>query len=158
MKTKMKSTQCVFLLILALVGALYCQGCRNNEREALLSLGAQFDPPLPWVEGTDCCQWEGVECNSTTRRVAELDLSATERELSVAYRYKYWYLNYTDFLVFEDLKSLNLSFNNIAECVENEGQSISYKFYILIITLRHVIESDMICLILTSLYLCTLQG
>ena len=141
----MKSTQCGFLLTLVLLEALYCYGCWDNEREALLALNARFHTPLPrpfsMLDGTNCCRWPRVECNSTTRRVAKLDLSRPDcMDLNELH------LSYTEFLVFEDLKSLNLSFNNIAYCVENEGHPISYKFYILIITLSYENESSMICL------------
>ncbi|GAY53466.1 hypothetical protein CUMW_149440, partial [Citrus unshiu] len=63
---------------------------------------------------TDCCQWERVECSNTTGRVIALDLSGT-------YSGEYWYLNASLFTPFQQLESLDLSWNNIAGCVENEG-------------------------------------
>ncbi|MED6194439.1 hypothetical protein PIB30_028599 [Stylosanthes scabra] len=99
------------------MGVLYCEGCWNFEREALQAINAQFLMPLSWGNGTDCCQWERVYCNSTTRRVSKLDLS------DVAYHY--WHPNYTDFLVFQDLKSLSLGSNDIAYCLQNEGMRLN---------------------------------
>ena len=156
MNMKMRSTQCVFLLILVLVEALYCQGCWHNEREALLALNAQFPAPLFWEDGPDCCQWVGVKCNSTTRRVAKLDLSPP----SNYYYDDPWHLNYTSFIVFEDLKSLSLASNGIAYCVENEGHA--FNFIQVLYPAHYYFEAwkwiwhDMS--LLTSLYLCTLQG
>ncbi|XP_061367173.1 cuscuta receptor 1-like [Gastrolobium bilobum] len=115
MKMKMKSVG-VLLFIFVLLEVICCQGCLKQEREALLRLNSRFANTLSWVDDTDCCQWEGVECNTTIGRVAKLNLY---------YKWRYWdeqwYLNYSDFVVFKDLKSLNLSFNNIAGCEEIEG-------------------------------------
>ncbi|KAH9699662.1 Receptor-like protein 13 [Citrus sinensis] len=72
-----------------------------------------------WVNDenySDCCQWEGVECNDTTGRVIELDLALTRNWESAE-----WYMNASLFTPFQQLESLDLSLNNIAGCVENEG-------------------------------------
>ncbi|QHO07763.1 hypothetical protein HN51_066454 [Arachis hypogaea] len=117
MKAKMRSSVSGFAMALILMGVMYCEGCWNIEREALLALNAQFHMPLSWVDGTDCCQWERVDCNSTTRRVTKLDLSVVA--------FKYWHPNYTHFLVFEDLKSLKLGSNGITYCLQNEGMRLN---------------------------------
>ncbi|KAL9315386.1 hypothetical protein ACSQ67_016387 [Phaseolus vulgaris] len=46
-----------------------------EERQALLDLNSRFDPPFffYWDVDTDCCEWEGVHCNSSTGRVAGLE-------------------------------------------------------------------------------------
>ncbi|KAH1047212.1 hypothetical protein J1N35_037996 [Gossypium stocksii] len=69
-----------------------------------------------WTEekGSDCCEWEGVECNITTRRLTQLSL-------------RYGWLRYLEFfnaslfLPFEELRSLDLSYNDLVGVVENEG-------------------------------------
>ena len=115
MNRKMKSSVVgVCWLILVLLEAMCCEGCWKEERDALLVLHSRFDFPLSNWDGPDCCQWEGVECNSTTGRVAQLDL------LSL------WWLrpfniNYSDFVVFKDLKNLYLPSTSISGCVGNEG-------------------------------------
>ncbi|KAF7152662.1 hypothetical protein RHSIM_Rhsim01G0102000 [Rhododendron simsii] len=102
-----------------------CNGCLEKERIALLQLKDSINFPngtsLPsWEEddNTDCCQWKGVECNSTTRRVIKLELDG-ERD----YRRidGYWHLNASILLPFESLRSLNLSDNHLRSFVGNEG-------------------------------------
>ncbi|XP_059635761.1 receptor-like protein 15 [Cornus florida] len=68
------------LLMLVLVN-----GCWEQERIALLELKASINHPngssLPSWEGEgttdDCCECEGVECNTTTLRVIKLSLNFT---------------------------------------------------------------------------------
>ncbi|KAL4271787.1 hypothetical protein GQ457_13G028860 [Hibiscus cannabinus] len=57
----------------------------------------------------------GIECNTTTRRLIGLSLNSTR------YADEGWYLNASLFLPFVDLKSLYLSGNAIAGCIQNEG-------------------------------------
>ena len=110
------------LLVLVLMEGSCCEGCWKHERDRLLDLKARWSNPDPvyltipeplinWVDGTDCCQWEGVQCNSTTRRVVKLILDCTYGSNR--------YLNLSDFLVFEDMKTLTLS--GIVGCVGNGG-------------------------------------
>ncbi|KAI8570586.1 hypothetical protein RHMOL_Rhmol01G0046700 [Rhododendron molle] len=61
-----------------------CNGCWEKERIALLQLKDSINFPngnsLPsWEDDdhSDCCKWEAVECNSTTRRVIKLELNNT---------------------------------------------------------------------------------
>ncbi|XP_027352901.1 receptor like protein 21-like [Abrus precatorius] len=110
----------VFLLISVLFEAMCCEGCWNLEREALLGINFRFNFPFSWHwNSTDCCQWEGVECNATTKRVAKLNLY--DLWMSDEDSQHNWYLNYSDFIVFKDLKSLNLSSNSILGCAESAG-------------------------------------
>jgi len=112
-----KSSVLAFSLILVLVGVLCCEGCWKHEKEALININSvYFHNKLPWVHTTDCCKWDRVECNSTSGRVVKLDLSN-----GIDYDLGYWLLNYSHFLVFEDMKNLNLSRNDISSCVETEG-------------------------------------
>uniref|UniRef100_A0A0R0FDN9 Leucine-rich repeat-containing N-terminal plant-type domain-containing protein n=1 Tax=Glycine max TaxID=3847 RepID=A0A0R0FDN9_SOYBN len=119
MNRKMKSTVGVCLLFLVLLEAMCCEGCWKEERDALLVLNSRFDFPLSW-DGPDCCQWEGVECNSTTGRVAGLDLQL--RWSFPPSNGNKLYINYSDFVVFKDLKKLDLSLNGISGCVGNEAR------------------------------------
>ncbi|KAH9753737.1 Receptor-like protein 13 [Citrus sinensis] len=113
----------MFIMLLIIFKSGWSEGCLDHERFALLRLKHFFNDPLhnylhDWIDGegaTDCCQWETVECSNTTSRVIALDLS---------YRYggEYsWYLNASLFTPFQQLESLDLTRNNIAGCVENEG-------------------------------------
>ncbi|KAJ7958811.1 putative Leucine-rich receptor-like kinase family protein [Quillaja saponaria] len=108
------------LISLQQLGLLwFCDGCWEQERIALLKLKASFSfPPLSWVEGSDCCGWELVECNNITGRVISLNLTHRRDDWNLGK----WYLNAADFLVFEDLKILNLSSNSIHCCGQNQVQ------------------------------------
>ncbi|GLU08482.1 hypothetical protein SLE2022_253930 [Rubroshorea leprosula] len=131
------------LLTLLLLEGLWCQGCWDHERTALLQLKAVFNNPWSpkkwWVKGeenSDCCQWEGVKCNSSTGRVITLNLNSarfqeSNSDMSLP-RYgnptfdpmeleNLMYLNASLFLPFEELRSLYLARNGIAGCTENEG-------------------------------------
>ncbi|KAK8491155.1 hypothetical protein V6N11_037919 [Hibiscus sabdariffa] len=77
----------------------------------------------------DCCKWESVECNPTTGRVTHLFLNLTamnwydlvkdEYQTNTNQR-KFWYLNASLFLPFEELQYLSLSGNLIAGCVADQ--------------------------------------
>ncbi|XP_014492975.2 leucine-rich repeat receptor protein kinase MSP1-like [Vigna radiata var. radiata] len=112
MKMKMKNVS-VTLLIFVLVEVIWCEGCWKEEREALWSLNPLLGFPLSrQKEGRDCCEWEGVKCNSSTGRVTKLDLHGLG---SVR-------ISYADLVVFKDLKSLNLSHSSgIFDCADSEG-------------------------------------
>ncbi|KAK8571687.1 hypothetical protein V6N12_027762 [Hibiscus sabdariffa] len=94
--------------------------CLEPERNALLQLKPFFNhynDLVDWDEatGSDCCQWKGIECNITTKRITGLSLNYT------SYGDKGWYLNASLFLPFEELKGLYLPGNAIAGCIQNEG-------------------------------------
>ena len=115
----------MFVLFLIIFEGGWSEGCLHHERFALLQLKLFFTNPynqlLDWVDdegATHCCQWERVSCSNTMGRVIALDLSGMIRE-------KYWYLNASLFTPFQQLESLNLSANNIAGCVENEGETFN---------------------------------
>ena len=99
-------------------------GCWEPERFALLQLKSFFvnlqysSSYWPEEEGSDCCRWEWVECNITTRRVTKLSLNNTLWSFDSSRK---WYLNVSLFLPFEELRSLYLNKNQIAGFVENEG-------------------------------------
>ncbi|CAN8270814.1 unnamed protein product [Cochlearia groenlandica] len=108
------------ILVILLLGKLHGNiSCVEKERKALLELkkyiisitkeevdfGLMEYYVLPtWTNDTksDCCRWEGVACNQTSRRVSEIafgTLSLKENSL----------LNISLMHPFEDVRSLNLS-------------------------------------------------
>ncbi|XP_058181093.1 cuscuta receptor 1-like isoform X2 [Rhododendron vialii] len=102
-----------------------CNGCLEKERIALLQLKHSINFPdgtsLPsWEEddSMNCCHWERVECNFTTRRVIKLELGDTRYLRSGD---DYWHLNASILLPFESLRSLNLTRNQLRSFVGNEG-------------------------------------
>ncbi|KAG4378110.1 hypothetical protein GLYMA_18G273000v4 [Glycine max] len=110
MNRKMKSSVVgVCWLILVLLEAMCCEGCWKEERDALLVLNSGFS-----LEGPDCCQWEGVKCNSSTGRLTQLILRTDIAWLPEPY------INYSHFVVFKDLNNLDLSWNAISGCVGNQ--------------------------------------
>ncbi|KAH9723339.1 Receptor-like protein 1 [Citrus sinensis] len=110
------------IFILLVVKGWWSEGWLEQERSALLQLRHFFNDDKHlhyWVDDenySDCCQWEGVECNNTNGRVIKLDLRDTRNRDSAE-----WHLNASLFTPFQQLESLDLSWNNIAGCVENEG-------------------------------------
>ncbi|KAK8703736.1 hypothetical protein V6N13_047382 [Hibiscus sabdariffa] len=94
--------------------------CLKHERNALLQLKPFFNHHnklADWdeVKSSDCCEWMGIECNTTTRRLIGLSLNYTRNSDET------WYLNVSLLLPFVELKSLYLPENAIAGCIENEG-------------------------------------
>ncbi|KAJ9132727.1 hypothetical protein P3X46_033564 [Hevea brasiliensis] len=107
-------------------------GCFEEERLALLdfkafvhSNGDDADLLLPsWIHdrSSDCCRWERVTCNSTTGHVIKLFLNDTKQITFDGYYedMSVWYLNVSQFQPFKELISFNLSYNAIAEFIDNE--------------------------------------
>jgi len=69
-------------------------------------------------DSSDCCEWKGVECNTTTGRVTKLKLQ---------YAHTTGSLNYSDFAIFKDLKTLDLSFSTIPNCTGTDQGYFSNK-------------------------------
>ncbi|KAL2609175.1 hypothetical protein R1flu_027748 [Riccia fluitans] len=80
----------LFIISLALLSTVQGQVCTQRDEQALLAFQAQLrcnivnDPtnnacPFDsWVAGTDCCQWDGVNCDSSSqRRVIGLQLNGS---------------------------------------------------------------------------------
>ncbi|TYI13344.1 hypothetical protein ES332_A08G052500v1 [Gossypium tomentosum] len=110
-------------LVFIIRGWRQIEGCLEQERIALFQLKSFFDHPTKlkdWVDmkGTNCCQWERVECNITSERVISLNLNYARRSTSNGY------LNISLFLPFEELKSLYLGGNKIAGFVDNKGEKM----------------------------------
>ena len=106
-----------FLLIwvILLLGQLHgYKSCIDKERKALLELKKYIisiteeeysDYVLPtWIYDTesDCCCWEGVKCNRTSKRVTEIAFGALYLRESSR-------LNLSLLHPFEDVRNLNLS-------------------------------------------------
>ncbi|XP_038699678.1 receptor-like protein 14 [Tripterygium wilfordii] len=105
------------IIMLMLLG--WSHGCVEQEREALLQLKPFFKnlywPMKAEETSSNCCEWEMVECNAKTGRIAKLNVAYGATET------KWWYLNVSYFFPFEQLTSLDLSNNHIAGCVKNQG-------------------------------------
>ena len=111
--------------------------CLEEEIKALLEIKASLmnsydseaDNFLPtWVDYGECCNWERVECNKTNGRVTTLFLNNLKGNLDDDMTFtiedptaKLWPLNVSVFLPFEDLRTLNLSWNYLENEILNKG-------------------------------------
>jgi hypothetical protein len=110
-------------LLLTLVGEWHgrCYGCLDEERIGLLEIQSLIYPyGVSWrnwrLANGNCCEWDGIECDNTTRRVIHLSLSGA-RDESLGD----WVLNASLFLPFKELQSLELRWTRLVGCLENEG-------------------------------------
>lgn len=127
-----------WLLILFMAnGWLCCYCCLNEEKTALLQLKANInysthdDYLSSWEanETSDCCQWEGIVCSNSTRRVVELSviakqISQEEQLGNFTTRddmLRNWLFNASLFIPFKNLKALNIPGHSLAGWVKNEG-------------------------------------
>ncbi|KAK3006444.1 hypothetical protein RJ639_015954 [Escallonia herrerae] len=114
-----KCTRMFFLLGMVMIelqsyGSL---GCLEDERAGLMKLKDAFHNPawstaLPsWGGGEerDCCKWEKVVCDNATKRVSQLSLSQAR------YFGNRWFLDASLFLPFQELQSLSLANDALAE-------------------------------------------
>ncbi|XP_061981446.1 cuscuta receptor 1-like [Populus nigra] len=122
MMLKKMGTWIMLLALLTMVGEWYgrCYGCLEEERIGLLEIQSSIDPNHlslgDWVDSSNCCVWDGIECDNTTRRVIQLSLfDARDWGLGD------WVLNASLFLPFKELQSLDLGYNGLVGCLENEG-------------------------------------
>ncbi|KAK8548454.1 hypothetical protein V6N12_061368 [Hibiscus sabdariffa] len=81
----------VLSVLLVLEGAP-TDACLEHERIPILQLKPFFNhynELVHWdeVTGSDCCQWKGIECNTTRSRLIGLSLNSTR------YGDEGWYLN-----------------------------------------------------------------
>ena len=107
------------------------RGCIEEERMGLIELKAFLKSNInytnrlllpSWVNETKsgCCGWEGVTCNTTTGHVIELSLYNLGGSPDQYYD-ETWSLNACLFQPFKELRSLNLSVNQIGGWRGNEG-------------------------------------
>ncbi|CAK7340490.1 unnamed protein product [Dovyalis caffra] len=124
----MAMRMCVWILLtlFSVVSEWYghCCGCLEEERIGLLEIQAFFDPNRlslrDWVDKDgigNCCEWSGIECDNTTRRVIQLSLMDVMDRTGLGDLI----LNASLFLPFEELQSLNLRGNRLVGLYENQG-------------------------------------
>ncbi|KAI8017135.1 Receptor-like protein 9DC3 [Camellia lanceoleosa] len=105
------------------ITCLHAQLCTQEQSSALLQFKQQFSfnndasyncahygihsyPKMEsWKEDSDCCSWDGVECDNNTSQVIGLDLSCSWLNGTI-------HPNTTIFYYFPHLQSLNLAFND----------------------------------------------
>ncbi|RVW75201.1 hypothetical protein CK203_061758 [Vitis vinifera] len=134
----LSSKYLMWVFILLLVQICGCKGCIEEEKMGLLEFKAflklndeHADFLLPsWIDNniSECCNWERVICNPTPGRVKKLSLNDIRQQQNMLevnwYNYenvKFWLLNVSLFLPFEELHHLNLSANSFDGFIENEG-------------------------------------
>ena len=83
------------------------------------------DGPFSFWVGSNCCEWNGIECDSNTRRVICLSLTQAF-DWSLGDRV----LNASLFQPFKELRSLDLSLNTLVGCFENQCIFFLLLFYI----------------------------
>ncbi|KAJ9129171.1 hypothetical protein P3X46_034040 [Hevea brasiliensis] len=116
------------MMVLLLHGSWHSYGCWETERIALLQLQAHFNYSIQfdyynywwdydYSDDVKCCNWERVRCSAATGHVTQVSLWGIRGWNS----FEHWYLNASLFLPFQQLKKLDLSDNNIAGCLKNEG-------------------------------------
>jgi hypothetical protein len=117
-----------WLLVLCVVHTMFLSssGCFVDERVALMDISSWFmssksEVPSSWGHGDDCCLWEGITCDNSTRRILRLDLSflyqsirtdGSDGSVSIqAMEVPCWNLNLTIFSSFRELQLLDFSGN-----------------------------------------------
>ncbi|KAF3453340.1 hypothetical protein FNV43_RR03780 [Rhamnella rubrinervis] len=114
---------CTQLFIMTLSSA--AASCPQNQRDALLKFKTTFSihswasiycadegittypKTNSWKEGTDCCKWDGVQCENATGNVIGLDLSCSWLQGPVHSNSSLFNLSH--------LQSLNLAYNDLQQ-------------------------------------------
>ncbi|KAL5836700.1 hypothetical protein ACOSQ3_013869 [Xanthoceras sorbifolium] len=123
-------TKLSMLIVIALVLQMHgYKGCLEKERTALLEIKELFLNSSvnidyvnytfgSWVDDrvSNCCNWNLVECNTTTGRVINLSLFSIVDYSSLSL---HPILNFSMFHPFEELQSLDLSWNYFEGWVDN---------------------------------------
>ncbi|KAL3747828.1 hypothetical protein ACJRO7_016616 [Eucalyptus globulus] len=114
----------VFVVVWGIACLCGSCGCLKQERVALLALNSTLD--LTYRGDTrgsyfNCCSWGGVECSPTTGRVTKLMLFKSRY---LRFGSKTWYLNASLLLPFEELKSLDLSYNYLGGWIAPEEPNL----------------------------------
>lgn len=120
----------ILLLLILMITQIY-GACIEEERAALLEIKASVkshcadaDDLLPtWTDhgGRECCHWERVTCNSTTGRITDLTLDHLFEIVYEDFSQKYWELNISLFLHFQELTNLNLAYDLLDNGIEKTG-------------------------------------
>nr|XP_009779714.1 PREDICTED: LRR receptor-like serine/threonine-protein kinase ERECTA isoform X3 [Nicotiana sylvestris] len=114
------------LIILFLAnGQWCCLGCWKEERSALLQLKANINYIgsggflSSWManETSDCCRWLGVVCSNSTRRITELSITVSEKDMNDTLPL----FNASLFLPFRDIRALLLPGNSFVGWADTEG-------------------------------------
>ncbi|KAI7754154.1 hypothetical protein M8C21_005100 [Ambrosia artemisiifolia] len=129
----------LILLILLVFMVEQLQGvCIEDERKALLEIKAslhqlpyRFDVSkllTTWVDHEitqgDCCNWERIRCDSANEYVTDISLSNLFLRDELSYwrdNGVQWSLNFSPFLRFKELRSLDLSWNFIDDTIVSTG-------------------------------------
>ena len=120
---------CLFLILcVTVVHSMFpsSSGCFVEERAALMNIssslvGAKSEVPSSWGHGDDCCSWERITCDNSTRRILRLDLfliyqsvptyGSDGSESVEVMEVPCWNLNLTIFSSFRELQLLDFSGN-----------------------------------------------
>jgi len=129
-------------------------GCAIEERIALMRIRSSLveakseEVPASWGRSDDCCSWERVRCNNSTR-VSGLNLHPVYRRKDPSF-IKIWYggpcvrnLNLTVFSSFHELQQLDLSWN--FACLQNfDGLQGLTKLRYLNLSYNRLIENNVL--------------
>ncbi|XP_052153522.1 receptor-like protein 1 [Oryza glaberrima] len=91
-------------------------GCFTEERAALMDIKSSLTRANSmvvldsWGQGDDCCVWELVVCENSTRRISHLHLSGIYYP-PISTPSDRWHLNLSVFSAFHELQFLDLSWN-----------------------------------------------
>ncbi|KAH7543853.1 hypothetical protein JRO89_XS15G0032000 [Xanthoceras sorbifolium] len=118
------SYQLLCLQLLLFQSLSYASPCSHDQSSALLQFKQLFSldelasdlyvkqgyPYYPkteyWKEGTDCCSWDGVTCDTMTGNVIDLDLSCSQLYGSIPSNSSLFRLSH--------LQRLDLAFNHFS--------------------------------------------
>ncbi|RWR74188.1 LRR receptor-like serine/threonine-protein kinase GSO1 [Cinnamomum micranthum f. kanehirae] len=118
----------IFLAIIWCCCFYRSYGCLEEERTHLLQIkdsinyrhGYSLDED--WV-GKNCCNWSGIECNSSSSRVISIHLSLFPYSSIREERLGLWCPNVSLFAAFKELEELDLSGNHIGGWVAPQAFS-----------------------------------
>lgn len=114
-------------LVTNMLNSFFGVGCPQEEYEALLEFRASYNRTglSSWGKQRDCCLWERVICDNSTKQVAELQLSDFLTYQLVTYGIldvQSWKLNLSIFSSFRELRHLNLSADYISGSLSSAGK------------------------------------
>ncbi|CAH1442614.1 unnamed protein product [Lactuca virosa] len=130
------------LMMIHILVAGHTQGdCVEEERKVLLEIKAShmksydseidhflptcvdYGSSTPGDGGNNCCDWETINCSTTTGHVTELSLYNLRgvKDVYMDDESKLWPLNVSLFLHFKELTSLNLSFDFLDKEIMKKG-------------------------------------